>query len=45
MKDCNECEFFGGYGHDDGTPNCEYEGGYEFCPFNCECGKNEKGVF
>lgn len=34
MKECKDCEFFNGYDYDDGTPLCEYDGGYENCPYN-----------
>lgn len=33
-KDCRECEYFCGYDYSDGTPDCDYDGGYECCPFN-----------
>ncbi len=33
MKECTECEYFDGYNRDDGTPICEYDGGYEECPY------------
>lgn len=36
MKECKDCEYFNGYDHSDGTPICEYDGGYEMCPYNCE---------
>lgn len=36
MKECKDCEFFNGYDYDDGTPLCEYDGGYENCPYNDE---------
>lgn len=36
MKDCKDCEYFNGYNYDDGTPECDYEGGYEACPYCCE---------
>ena len=29
MKDCKDCEYFNGYDWEDGTPECEYDGGYE----------------
>lgn len=34
MKDCKECEYCCGFDWEDGTPHCEYEGGYEYCPYN-----------
>lgn len=34
MKECRECEYFDGYDYSDGTPCCDYEGGYEMCPYN-----------
>ena len=33
MKECRECDFFKGYDYSDGTPMCEYDGGYENCPY------------
>lgn len=33
MKECRECEYFNGYDYDDGTPICDYDGGYENCPY------------
>ena len=36
MKECKDCEFFNGYDYDDGMPLCEYDGGYENCPYNDE---------
>lgn len=33
MKDCKDCEYFDGYNYSDGTPICDYDGGYENCPF------------
>lgn len=33
MKECKECEYFYGYDYSDGTPKCDYEGGYENCPY------------
>jgi hypothetical protein len=36
MKDCKDCKYFNGYDYDDGTPECDYEGGYEACPYCCE---------
>lgn len=34
MKDCKDCEFFNGWDYSDGTPHCDCEGGYEYCPYN-----------
>lgn len=34
MKDCKDCEFFNGWDYSDGTPCCDCEGGYEYCPYN-----------
>lgn len=31
MKNCKDCEYFNGYDHSDGTPYCDYDGGYECC--------------
>ena len=36
MKDCKDSKYFNGYDYDDGTPECDYEGGYEACPYCCE---------
>lgn len=36
MKDCKDRKYFNGYDYDDGTPECDYEGGYEACPYCCE---------
>lgn len=33
MKECRECDFFKGYDYSDGTPMCEYDDGYENCPY------------
>lgn len=33
MKECRECNYFNGYNYDDGTPICDYDGGYENCPY------------
>lgn len=33
MKECRECEYFNGYDYDDGTPYCDYDGGYKNCPY------------
>ena len=35
MKDCMNCDYFGGYDCNDGTPDCSFKGGYENCPYNC----------
>lgn len=35
MKDCENCDYFGGwYDYHDGTPDCDFKGGYENCPYN-----------
>lgn len=34
MKDCKDCDYFGGYDYTDGTPDCSFKGGYENCPYN-----------
>lgn len=34
MKDCEKCKYFDGYDCDDGTPFCNYDGGYTNCPYN-----------
>ena len=33
MKECKDCEYFGGYYCDDGTPFCNYVEGYAGCPY------------
>lgn len=44
MKDCRECEYFKGWDYSDGTPNCEYEGGYTACPFCDEASTKKNGM-
>lgn len=44
MKDCRECEYFGGYDYSDGTPNCDCDGGYECCPYNTEASVKKTGM-
>lgn len=44
MKDCKDCEYFNGYDWSDGTPECEYDGGYESCPYNDEAPKKKTGM-
>ena len=44
MKECKDCEFFNGYDWEDGTPCCEYDGGYEKCPFNDESDIKNNGM-
>lgn len=44
MKDCKDCEYFDGYNYDDGTPNCDLDGGYESCPFNDSSVITNKGM-
>lgn len=34
MKDCENCDYFGGYDYNDGTPDCDFKGGYENCLYN-----------
>lgn len=34
MKDCENCEYFDGYDYNDGTPDCDFKGGYENCLYN-----------
>lgn len=34
MKSCEDCKYFDGYDYLDGIPCCNYEGGYENCPYN-----------
>ena len=34
-KECRECDYFCGW-RDDYTPKCDYDGGYEKCPYNDE---------
>lgn len=37
MKECKDCEYFEGrYDSSDGTPYCSHDGGYEYCPYNCQ---------
>ena len=44
MKDCKDCEFFNGYDYSDGTPHCDCEGGYEYCPYNYSADVIKKGM-
>lgn len=44
MKDCKDCEYFNGYDWSDGTPECEYDGSYENCPYNDEAPKKKNGM-
>lgn len=44
MKDCRECENFNGWDYSDGTPDCEYEGGYGNCPYNDESHVKKTGM-
>ena len=44
MKDCKECEYFGGYDYSDGTPNCSYQGGFENCPYCSETDVKKEGI-
>lgn len=43
-RECKDCEYFGGWDESDGTPYCDYKGGYEFCPFNSEAKAAEKNT-
>lgn len=43
-KDCRSCEYFEGYDYSDGTPYCEYDGGYESCPFNDSTQVKNNGI-
>lgn len=44
MKECRDCEYFEGYDYSDGTPYCEYERGYENCPYNDETEIKNNGI-
>lgn len=44
MKECRDCEYFEGYDYSDGTPYCEYEKGYENCPYNDETEIKNNGI-
>ena len=44
MKECKECEYFGGYNYDDGTPICSYQEGFENCPYCGETDVKKEGV-
>lgn len=44
MKDCRECEHFDGWDYSDGTPICDYEGGFENCPFCHEANTKKNGM-
>lgn len=44
MKECRDCEYFKGYDYSDGTPYCEYEKGYENCPYNDETEIKNNGI-
>ena len=44
MKDCRECEYCNGFDWEDGTPCCEYDGGYEKCPFNDVSDLKKEGI-
>ena len=41
MRECKDCDYFCGYESDDGTPVCDYEGGFDHCPF-CDAAKVKK---
>lgn len=36
MKSCKDCEYFDGYNYDNGIFDCNYDGGYNNCPYCCE---------
>lgn len=44
MKECRECKYFKGYDYSDGTPYCNYEDGYENCPYNDETLIKNNGI-
>lgn len=44
MKECRNCKYFKGYDYSDGTPYCEYEMGYENCPYNDETEIKNNGI-
>ena len=44
MKSCEDCKYFDGYDYSDGTPYCNYEDGYENCPYNDEKPIKNNGV-
>lgn len=44
MKECRDCKYFEGYDYSDGTPYCEYERGYENCPYNDETEIKNNGI-
>lgn len=44
MKECKECEYCCGFDWEDGTPNCEYDGGYECCPYNDSSNIKKNGM-
>lgn len=35
-RDCENCKYFGGW-DEDGCPDCEFDGGFENCPYNAGC--------
>lgn len=48
MKECQNCEYFEGWDHSDGTPHCTYEengcSGYEYCPYNEQANIKNNGM-
>lgn len=44
MKECRDCKYFEGYDYSDGTPYCEYEKGYENCPYNDDTQIKNNGI-
>ena len=44
MKECKECEHFNGWDYSDGTPDCDYDGGYEACPYCDYANTKNKGM-
>ena len=43
MRECKECEYFSGYDCNDGTPVCDYEEGFDKCPFCDAAGVKKRG--
>ena len=44
MKDCKNCDYFEGYDYSDGMPHCDYDGGYEKCPYNDYANIKNNGI-
>lgn len=40
-RDCKACDYYGGRRYDDGDLICDYEGGYDCCPYNDEAPAKE----